>query len=217
MSKQTHFAALEYTWDGKIRSARELFRMLHDFLKKYQYEHEYHELIDKPGAIEGTARFSDTLLGKKDTSNLNRILLYIGLALCAIGIFVGILGFTADTATTWIIGAVILFAGILFLCYSNRTFRKSIELHVEGETYRARAQKMGKTSSEVYDVVSNCRVMFIGSVGVPDRNSNQVLNISQNEKEWNSLKTEFESLQVDFDKLRPKIEVPEATSSDTED
>jgi hypothetical protein len=36
---------LEFSWDGRVRSARELFRFLHDFLTKYNYEHVYHELL----------------------------------------------------------------------------------------------------------------------------------------------------------------------------
>ena len=32
---------LKENWDIKIGSARELFRTLHDYLDKYEYEHHY--------------------------------------------------------------------------------------------------------------------------------------------------------------------------------
>ncbi len=210
MPKKERFLALEYTWDGKIRSARELFRMLHDFLNKYMYDHTYHELRDEPGAIEGTATFWDTLVGKKDYRKLNQTLLFIGLGVFAIGLIVGIIGFTSSSIVSLLIGLVIFIVGIILMSASYKKYRKCLELRVEGESYRAKAELRGRTTSEVYDVVSNCRVVFTGKVGTPDKMSNVVSVITNNEAEWASLKTEFDSLKIDFDQLKPRIEVPEA-------
>jgi hypothetical protein len=212
MPKNDRFLALEYTWDGKIRSARELFRLLHDFLNKYTYDHTYHELRDVPGAIEGTATFWDTLIGKKDYNKLNKPLLFTGLGIFLIGIIVGITGITGSSVASIVTGFVLFFLGIILMSVSYKKMRKCLELRVEGETYRAKAELRGKTTSEVYDVVSNCRVVFTGKVGRPDKTSYIVSELTHNEKEWASLKTEFESLKIDFDKLKPRIEVPEAVS-----
>jgi hypothetical protein len=212
MPKRERFLALEFTWDGKIRSARELFRLLHDFLTKYKYDHVYHELRDVPGAIEGTATFWDTLIGKKDYSKLNKPLLFIGLGILLIGIIVGVTGITGHNIASIVAGFIMLILGIILMSISYKKMRRCLELRVEGETYRAKAQLRGKTSSEVYDVVSNCRVVFTGKVGTPDKTSYVVSVITNNEKEWASLKDEFESLTIDFDTLKPRIEVPEAVS-----
>lgn len=210
MAKYAHFSPLEYIWDGKIRSARELFRLLHDFLNKYNYEHSYHALIDTPGAIAGTATFSDNLIGRKDYKKLNKGLFISGIVLFIIGAIVAVIGVSNDTFGLVAVGAVLVVAGIILIAMSSTTLRKCIRLDIEGETYLAKGKQTGKTSSEVLDVASNCRVVFSGEVGIPEKDKTTVHRLTTNENEWESLKSEFESLKTDFKELRPKIEVPEA-------
>ena len=223
---------LEFCWDGRIRSPRELFRLLHDFLNKYEYEHIYHELKDQPGAIEGTATFWDSLIGRKDYKKRNIWLLLNGLILMLAGVIVLFKGFFTGNITAAVIGFIILMTGSILTSVSRTKLRKCISLRVEGETYRARAEKRGKTSSEVYDVVSNCRVVFNGKVGIPEVRKTgtpqsgkaatlepsdfEVAKLSKKPADWYSLKSEFDTLTADFQSLRPKIEIPEAIADDKE-
>lgn len=216
---------LEFSWDGRIRSARELFRLLHDFLNKYGYEHVYHELKDVPGTIEGTATFWDSLTGRKDRTKVNWWLLVNGAILAITGVVVCIKGFNAISTTYEgvITGIFIFILGSTVAGKCNTKLRNSISLHVEGETYRVRADKREGTSSEGYDVVSNCRVVFSGKVGKPvpqpvineraarsESIAYEVYKLSKKTSDWASLKSEFDSLTADFQSLRPRIEVPEA-------
>ncbi|MDO8635822.1 MAG: hypothetical protein Q7R34_06190, partial [Dehalococcoidia bacterium] len=107
--------------------------------------------------------------------------------------------------------------GWALIDYSSKKLRKCISLHVEGETYRARAEQKGETSSEVYGVASNCRVIFNAKVGRPETRGDGVAKLSRNADDWAPLKSEFESLTADFQKLRPKIEIPETISTDKAD
>jgi hypothetical protein len=223
---------LEFSWDGRVRSARELFRFLHDFLTKYNYEHVYHELKDTPGAIAGTATFWDSLVGKKDYKKRNWWLLGSGIILLVTGIIVFIKGFSAIsiTAEGFMVGIILFFLGLIFMQKSTTKLRKSISLHVEGETYRARAEKKGETSSEVFDVVSNCRVVFSGKVGtpfaqaaakgkaaMPESMAYDVAKLSKKKSDWDALKSEFDSFVIDFQSLRPRVEIPAAIADNKQE
>jgi hypothetical protein len=223
---------LEFSWDGRIRSARELFRLLHDFLNKYNYEHVYHELKDEVGAIAGTATFWDSLTGRQDYKKRNWWLLASGIILLVTGVIVAIKGFNAISITSagFTVGILIVTLGLIFIAVSTTKLRKSISLHVEGETYRARAEKKGETSSEVYDVVSNCRVVFSGKVGTPfsqgavkgkagmhDSMAYGVARLSTKESDWDALKSEFDSFAADFQSLRPRIEIPAAVADNKQE
>jgi len=222
---------LEFSWDGRIRSARELFRLLHDFLTKYKYEHVYHELKDTPGAIAGTATFWDSLTGKKDYKKRNWWLLGNGAVLLIAGIIVTIEGLNAVSVTAegFMVGIIIFFLGLIFMQKSATKLRKTISLHVEGETYRIRAEKKGETSSEVYDVASNCRVVFSGKVGTPfsgaaakgktgvaDSMTYEIAKLSKKQSDWDALKSEFDSFVIDFQSLRPRVEIPAAVADNKE-
>lgn len=229
---------LEFSWDGRIRSARELFRLLHDFLNKYDYEHVYHELKDEAGAIAGTATFWDSLTGRKDYKKRNWWLLASGIILLVTGVIVLIRGANASltsyglvdmTSEGIIIGMLMLILGSILASAGTTKLRKSISLHVEGETYRARAEKRGETSSEVYDVVSNCRVVFSGKVGtpfsqvavrkagMPDSMAYGVARLSTKKSDWDALKSEFDSFAADFQSLRPRIEIPAAVADNKQE
>ncbi len=214
---------LEFSWDGRIRSARELFRLLHDFLNKYGYEHEYHELKDEAGAIEGTATFWDSLTGKKDSRKGNLWLLANGLILMITGVIVAYKGYSAvnENYEGFLLGLIIFILGTIFMQKSTVVLRKSLSVHVEGETYRVKAERKGDTSAEVYDVVSNCRVVFGGKVGIPvpqvakrGKTSTpkpvayDIARLSKKISDWDSLKSEFDSFTADFQSLSPKIEIP---------
>jgi len=221
MSKRKPLGPLEYKWDGKIRSPRELFRLLHDFLNKYNYEHIYHELKDESGAIDGTATFSDSLTGKQDLKIRNKWLLIDGIILIVAGLVVLAKGVAlakgVPSVESLSLPFTLFLIGWALIDYSSKKLRKCISLHVEGETYRARAEQKGETSSEVYDVVSNCRVIFSAKVGRPATKAGRqqatdygVAKLSRKVDDWAPLRSEFESLTADFQKLRPKIEIPEA-------
>jgi hypothetical protein len=223
--------ALEFSWDGRIRSARELFRLLHDFLIKYGYEHDYHELKDEAGAIEGTATFWDSLTGKKDSRKGNWWLLGNGILLMATAVIVAYRGYTAisETYEGILIGLILFFLGTIFMQKSTTVLRKSLSVHVEGETYRAKAERKGDTSLEVYDVVSNCRVVFSGKVGTPVPQvvqrgkphtpkpiTSDIAKLSKKMSDWDSLKSEFDSFTADFHSLRPRIEIPTVSDNKKE-
>jgi len=201
---------MQYTWDGRIRSPREMFRLLHDFLNKYGYEHTYHELKGEPGEIEGTATFWDALIGRKDYKRRNVGFLIIGIILIIISLILGVAGYNNESFEIVGVGAGLLIVGIILIVKSSTKLRKCIHLHLEGESYRASGQQHSYTLSQVYDVVSNCRVTFTGSVGHPDSEGYGVSNIIKNKEEWDSLQSEFNSLTNDFEKLRPRIEIPVA-------
>lgn len=218
-SKVSQLYPISYKWDGRIRSPRELFRVLHDFLDEYGYQHEYDELKEKPGAIEGTATFWDDLVGKKDYRKRNKVLFFTGLGLLLIGLItliVGVATFPGRHDEAWPIGvdASLLITGAILTAISSSTLRKCIKLHIEGETYRARAEQRGAPLSEVLDVASNCRVVFTAEVGKPKKDSIDVSKLTTRKEEWGTLQKEFESLKADFEKLRPRIELPEAVRSD---
>lgn len=218
---------LEFSWDGRIRSARELFRLLHDFLTKHNYEHVYHELKDQPGVIAGTATFWDALTGKKDYKKRNWWLLGNGFILVVTGGIVTFKGFNAKNVNSeeFMIGVLIFLLGWVIVQKSTAKLRKSISLHVEGETYRTRSENRGEMSFEVYDVVSNCRVVFSGKVGTPfprvaakgtaantDTTAYGIVKVSKKRSDWDALKNEFDSFAVDFQSLRPRIEIPAAVA-----
>ena len=200
---------ISYKWDGRIRSPRELFRLLHDFLNEYGYQHEYRELKPDPGAIEGTAIFSGRLVGKRDYRKRNKVLFFAGLGLLLMGIITVIVGVVNREETLEAAGALLIILGGVLIAISSSTLRKCIELHIEGESYRARAEKLGRLSSEVLDVASNCRVVFTAELGKPKKNSVAVSKLTRDKEEWDTLQKEFESLKSDFEKLRPRIELPE--------
>lgn len=208
------FSPISYKWDGRIRSPRELFRVLHDFLDEYGYQHEYDELKEKPGAIEGTATFWDELVGKKDYRKRNKVLFFTGLGLLLIGLITLIVGVVNEEAQPIGAGALLIILGGVLIAKSSSTLRKCIKLHIEGESYRARAEQRGASSSEVLDVASNCRVVFTAEVGKPKKDSADVSKLTTHKEEWGTLQKEFESLKADFEKLRPRIELPEAVRSD---
>lgn len=208
------FSPISYKWDGRIRSPRELFRVLHDFLDEYGYQHEYDELKEKPGAIEGTATFWDKLAGKKDYRKRNKFLFFAGLGLLLIGLITLIVGVANEEAQPIGAGALLIILGGVLIAKSSSTLRKCIKLHIEGESYRARAEQRGAPSSEVLDVASNCRVVFTAEVGKPKKDSVDVSKLTTHKEEWGTLQKEFESLKADFEKLRPRIELPEAIRSD---
>jgi len=201
---------IERKWDGRIRSARELFRVLHDFLDRYGYHHEYHELIEKPGAIEGTATFWDELTGNKDYSERKKGLFFSGLGLLLVGLIVLAAGAMNNASQAMAAGGILFVIGLILMIMSKTALRRYVKLHIEGETYLARGKQQGMISSEVLDVASNCRVVFIAKVGSPQKGTSDVSKVTTNRQEWDAMQEEFNSLVADFERLLPKIELPRA-------
>jgi hypothetical protein len=204
-------APLELKWDGRVRSARELFRTLSDFLNKYGYENKYNPLKEESGAIEGTAIFSDNLRGKKDYSIRNKGYFWAGIVLLIVSlIVVSIALIGGPEPIVAVVGLILLIVAVALVVSSKVKLRRYVKLQIEGETYLAKGKHLGQISSEVTDVVSNCRVTFTAMVGNPrkEEHLDGLEKLTRDTKEWEGLREEFDSLIADFERLRPKIELP---------
>ena len=178
---------LVHRWNLRVRSPRELYWKLHEFLESEHWEHEYKPLEPQHDAIDGSALFNSRLIGMHDSHPWWRILLGILACLTIILIPVG---------------------RCLF-----RSQRVAIIIEVEGESYRARGAKALSTQGkEVLDVVSDCRVILrlnAGKVVKSEKTNEETIKPTRNQKKIQELDRTITILKKKIDKeILPKIVLP---------
>ena len=135
-------ARFSVKWDVRTGSPRKLWRALHDFLDDNGFVHEYAELRPEGGPIEGTATFSDWLIGYRDhvrPASFWVLRVVVGLVLC--------------------LTVVLLPVGLSLIRGRLRTVRTWARVGIEGEVYRTRGASVDAAhAEEVLDVVADARV-----------------------------------------------------------
>ena len=175
-------------WNLRVRSPRELYWKLHEFLDSERWEHDYKPLQPKSDAINGSALFSNKLIGKHDSHPWWRILVGILLCLTIILIPVG-------------------------RCFFRKQ-RVEITIEVEGESYRARgAEVLTTQAKEMLDVISDCRVTLklnAGKVVKRKKTGEEILKPTKSKRKTQELDRKVTALKSKIDKeILPKIELPE--------
>lgn len=175
-------------WNLRVRSPRELYWKLHEFLESERWEHKYEPLQPKDDAISGSALFSDELKGRHDSHPWWRILVGILLCLTIILIPVG-------------------------LCFFRKQ-RVEITIEVEGESYRARgAEVLTTQEKEMLDVISDCRVTLklnAGKVVKRKKTGEEIIKPTKSKRKTQELDRKVTVLKRKMDKeILPNIMLPE--------
>jgi hypothetical protein len=138
-------------WDIRTGSPRKLWRTLHDCLDEGGFEHDYQELKFVESPIEGTATFSDGMVGSADHERRASLWLartLLGVALC--------------------LTILLIPAGLMLIRSRVVSVRTIARVGVEGEVYRTRGGGMTATrAQEVLDVAADVRVILEVRAGVP--------------------------------------------------
>lgn len=180
-------------WDVRTGSPRKLWRALHDFLDDNGFIHEYHELVLAASPIEGTATFSDELIGYRDhqrPASLWLVRVLLGVLLCL---------------------TIVLFPFGSALLRSHTTMTRSwAMLGVEGEVYRTRGANMGNArASETLDVVADARITLEIVGGEPAAEDPYRMDRpARGPAEVAALQQDFQELQHRIDGLLPRETLP---------
>jgi len=189
----THFSD---KWDIRTGSPRKLWRALHDFLEENGFAHEYQELVYSESHMEGTAIFSDQLIGYKDRrkqSSFWFLRVVVGIILCL---------------------TILLFPlGMSLIRNRTKTIRTSAWIAIEGEVYRTRGAEMRNThASEVFDVVADARITLDILAGEPDEASSyEIARPIEDRGEIKAIRHEFEELEYSVNQLLPGQTLPTST------
>jgi len=186
-------------WDVRTGSPRKLWRSLHDFLEDSNFAHEYHELLLAESPIEGTATFSDWLVGHKDHQRLSSfwfLRILVGTLLC--------------------VTILLIPLGMPLIRSRARTVRTWARISVEGEVYRTRGADMQSShASEVLNVVADARITLDilagepGKAGETGKGSNyEITKPTEDREEIKAVRREFEELQYRVDQLLPGETLP---------
>ncbi|MBL7165389.1 MAG: hypothetical protein ISS55_02765 [Dehalococcoidales bacterium] len=180
-------------WDVRTGSPRKLWRSLHDFLEDSGFAHEYHELLLAESPIEGTATFSDWLVGHKDRQRLSSfwfLRILVGTLLC--------------------VTILLIPLGMPLIRSRTRMVRTWARISVEGEVYRTRGADMRSShASEVLDVAADARITLDILAGEPDKNSSyEITKPTEDRGEIKAVRHEFEELQYRVDQLLPGETLP---------
>jgi len=186
-------------WDVRTGSPRKLWRSLHDFLEDSGFAHEYHELILAESPIEGTATFSDWLVGHKDRQRLSSFWLLrilVGTLLC--------------------VTILLIPLGMPLVRSRTRTVRTWARIGVEGEVYRTRGADMRSShASEVLDVAADARITLDilggepGKAGETGKDSDyEIAKPTEDRGEIKAVRHEFEELRYRVDQLLPGETLP---------
>ena len=191
-------AQFSIKWDVRAGSPRKLWRALHDFLDDNGFEHKYQELKPEESPIEGTATFSDQLVGRRDhkkRASFWFLRILIGLLLC--------------------LTIILIPLGLALIRSRLKTIRTRVSIDVEGEVYRARGANINTAhTAEVLDVVADTRVTLEAWAGEPIEKKEDEIRLTKDEREIEKLRHEFEELSHRLDELLPKISLPRMESSD---
>jgi hypothetical protein len=180
-------------WDIRTGSPRKLWRSLHDFLEDSGFAHEYHELLLAESPIEGTATFSDCLVGHKDQQRQSSfwfLRVLVGTLLC--------------------VTLLLIPLGVPLIRSRTRTVRTWAKIGIEGEVYRTRGADMRSShASEVLDVVADARITLDILGGEPDKDrDNEIARPTEDRGEIKAVRHEFEELQYRVDQLLPGETLP---------
>ncbi len=186
-------------WDVRTGSPRKLWRSLHDFLEDSGFAHEYHELLLAESPIEGTATFSDWLVGHKDRQRLSSfwfLRVLVGTILC--------------------ITILLIPLGMPLIRSRIKTVRTWARISVEGEVYRTRGADMRSShASEVLDVVADARITLDILAGEPGKagersedSGYEIARLTEDREEIKAVRHEFEELQYRVDQLLPGETLP---------
>jgi len=180
-------------WDVRTGSPRKLWRSLHDFLEDSGFAHEYHELLLADSPIEGTATFSDWLVGHKDRQRLSSfwfLRALVGTLLC--------------------VTILLIPLGVPLIRSRIKTVRTWARISVEGEVYRTRGADMRSShASEVLDVAADARITLDILGGEPSKDSSyEIARPTEDRGEIKAVRHEFEELQYRVDQLLPGETLP---------
>ena len=185
-------AQFSIKWDVRTGSPRKLWRALHDFLDDNGFEHKYEELQPRDSPIEGTATFSDSLIGRRDREKrapfwFLRIL--IGFLLC--------------------LTIILIRSGLALIRSRLKTVTTWVRIGVEGEVYRARGADINTShAAEVLDVVADTRITLQAWASEPIKKRDDEIRLTKDETEITKLRHEFEELSHSLDKLLPRVSLP---------
>ncbi len=185
-TKKAHFSI---KWDVRTGSPRKLWRALHDFLDDNGFEHEYEELKPEGSPIDGTATFSDSLVGQKgreERASFWFLRILIGFLLC--------------------LTIILIKFGLALIRSRLKTVRTMVRIDVEGEVYRARGADINTShAAEVLNVVADTRVTLQAWVEEPIKKIEDEIKLTKDEREITKLRHEFEELSHRLDGLLPKV------------
>ena len=181
-------------WDVRTGSPRKLWRSLHDFLDDNGFTHEYRELRLVESPIEGTATFSDSLVGHKDRqrpSSFSFLRVLVGILLC--------------------LTVLLIPLGMRLIGSRIKTVRTWVWMGVEGEVYRTRGADIRSSTraSEVLDVVADARITLDILAGEPSEESDyEIAKPAEDRGEIAVVRREFEELSYQVDQLLPGETLP---------
>jgi len=178
-------------WKLRIGSPRELFWELQRFLEKtgFEIKNASDSLALESTPIEGHATFNKDINGRRIFAFSICWMFILGIILC----------FTI----------ILIPVGIWLIKYSAYDVVQKVNIHLEGETFRASAvsQEPYKPQSEVVHTVSNARVLLLGDVYRKRGDARS----EPNESEYQAFEKKLSGLEDQLDTLIPNIKLPDIT------
>ena len=194
----TNKAQFSAKWDVRTGSPRRLWRALHDFLDDNGFEHEYEELKLEQSPIDGTATFSDSLLGQREyerRASLWFLRDVVGLVLC--------------------LTIILITVGLALMRSSVKLVRTTVRIDVEGEVYRTRGANINTArAEEVLDVIADTRITMQVWGGEPAEESKyDIRRPTQDHREIVRLEKKFKELSERLDGTLPRVSLTRVDSS----
>ena len=189
-----HTAQFSMKWDIRTGSPRKMWRSLHDFLDDNGFIHDYEELVLNNSPIDGTATFSDWLLGireYRERSSLWFLRNVAGVLLC--------------------MTIVLIPAGWALIKSTWKSTRTRIKISVEGEVYRTRGASMNASrAEEFYDVVADARITMDVETNILIKKADDQVEekMLENRGDIESLHQEFIQLTEGLNILLPQVTLP---------
>ena len=178
-------------WDIRTGSPRKMWRTLHDLLDDLGFAHVYDELKLEGSPIEGTATFSDYLIGYregKETASLGLLRVLFGVLLCL----------------------TLLLApfGVRLIRSRTREVRTWATVSMEGEVYRIRGANVSSArAAEVLDVVADARVRLDIDGAGPEMEDHEQLSPA-GPRTRSGMFEEFQELESGLRALLPTQTLP---------
>jgi len=194
----TNKAQFSAKWDVRTGSPRRLWRALHDFLDDNGFEHEYEELKFEQSPIDGTATFSDSLLGQREyqrRASLWFLREVVGVVLC--------------------LTVILITVGLALMRSSVKTLRTTVRIDVEGEVYRTRGASIDTArAEEILDVIADTRITMQVWGGEPAEESKyDIRRTTTDHREIVKLEKRFKELSERLDGTLPRVSLTRVDSS----